>query len=291
VHQPITCRSGATRYEHLGASRQHIGARSCQANTGGKDYNASRGPSFPGLRRGSRAGTRRRVLGEWLRLRSGAAGLCSPSRGHREGDTVAEDPISRVSRVEYSSSRRGAARGGPPCRKNRLLPWRRQAPGHAHKYCNGKPHSESKIHGASVPPFRAHVKRFEAPATVSELVGLQGRAEPQCLAAPRPPSFCRPRPWCRRSAPAHYNPLQYRQAAAPWSQLPTYKRLFLSSQDLRQGLQCEPQSIVSGPSLEVARWDAPARSWGMAALAEWRCPTVQSQPRQSTMRYGCRRPN
>jgi hypothetical protein len=156
-------RSADGRRSHFGSSCQHVGARSCQANTGGQDCNASRGPSFPGRRWGSRAGTRRRVLGEWRRLRSGAARLCRPSRANRQGDTVAEDPIGRVSRVEYRPSRRGAARSGTPCRKNRLLPWRRQAPGHGHECCNGEAYSESKNHDASVPPFQARVKPMELP--------------------------------------------------------------------------------------------------------------------------------
>jgi hypothetical protein len=140
----------------------------------------------------------------------------------------------------------------------------------------------------ALPPGRA-------PAIVSELVGQQGRAEPQCLAAQRPPSSFGPILGGRRirnrqsRSPSERKSMQ--QEWALWIQLPEERRRLLSTQDRRQGLRCDPRSIVSRTALGFARRDAPARSWGMAPLAEWRCPTVPSQPRQSTMRYGCRRPN
>jgi hypothetical protein len=135
------------------------------------------------------------------------------------------------------------------------------------------------------------------PAIVSELVGLQGRAEPQCLAAQRPPSSCRPsvcwrhrmrRIGRRRRSPSYHNSVQPEWAL--WIRLPAYRRLLPSAQHRRQGPQCEPRSIASA-SLRDAACCALARLVRMAALAEWVCPAPQSQPRRSTRRYRCGWPN
>jgi hypothetical protein len=137
-------------------------------------------------------------------------------------------------------------------------------------------------------PFLAVVR---APAIVNEPVGRQWRGAPQCPAAKCPPFSCRPRRWCRCRAPAdHHNPVQCHQITAQWSQSPTYRRLFPSTQHRRQGLQCGPRSIVSsGASLSDAACYALARLVRMAPLAARGCPAVR--PRQSIRRFRCGRPN